>query len=103
MLEERGIVLSMDDRELVRAYRDQVEALLDVAQGLLSDVERDAVRLLVRRRRNSDVELHHALAPRAREIADELVAQLEAAGRDLEREDVSRLERLIQDWLDVGL
>jgi hypothetical protein len=93
----------MDDRELVRAYRDQVEALLDVAQGLLSDVERDDVRLAVRRRHDGDVELHQALAPRAREIADELVAQLEAAERELEREHVSRLERLIQDWLDVGL
>jgi hypothetical protein len=93
----------MDDRELVRAYRDQVEALLDIAQGLLSDVERDAVRLLVRRRHDGDVELHHALAPRVREIADDLVGQLEAAERQLAHDDVLRLERLIQDWLDVGL
>jgi hypothetical protein len=93
----------MDDRELVRAYRDQVEALLDIAQGLLSDVERDAVRLLVRLRHDGDVELHHALAPRVREIADDLVGQLEAAERQLAHDDVLRLERLIQDWLDVGL
>ena len=42
MLEEPVIVWSMDDRELVRAYRDQVEAVLDVAQGLLR--EREAMR-----------------------------------------------------------
>jgi hypothetical protein len=93
----------MDDRELVRAYRDQVEALLDIAEGLLSEAERDAVRLLVKRRRESDVELHQTLAPRVREIAEQLITQLEAAERELARDDVLRLERLIQDWLDVGL
>jgi hypothetical protein len=93
----------MDDRELVRAYRDQVEAVLDIAEGLLTDAERDAVRLLVKRRRESDVELHQTLAPRVREIAEQLITQLEAAERDLARDDVLRLERLIQDWLDVGL
>jgi hypothetical protein len=93
----------MDDRELVRAYRDQVEAVLDVAQGLLSDTERDGVRLLVKRRHDADVELHQAVAPRVREIGDELIAQLEAAERELSRDDVLRLERLIQDWLDVGI
>lgn len=93
----------MDDRELVRAYRDQVEALLDVAQGLLSDTERDAVRLLVKRRHEGDVELHQAIAPRVQEISDDLIVQLEAAERQLARDDVQRLERLIQDWLDVGL
>lgn len=93
----------MDDRELVRAYRDQVEALLDVAQGLLSDPERDAVRLLVKRRHEADVELHQVLSPRVQQIGDDLIAQLEAADRQLSRDDVMRLERLIQDWLDVGL
>ena len=93
----------MEDRELVRAYRDQVEAVLDVAQGLLSDAERDAVRLAVRRRREADVELHQALSPRVREIADQLIAQLEGAEREVPHDDVLRLERLIQDWLDVGL
>ena len=74
-----------------------------MAQGLLGERERDAVRLLVKRRRDADVELHEALSPRVREIADELVAQLEAAERGLAPDDVLRLERLIQDWLDVGL
>jgi hypothetical protein len=92
----------MDERELVRAFRDQVEAVLDLAGGLLGDDERDLVRLLVRRRHESDVELHQTLAPRAREFADRLIAQLEAAERELPHDDVLRLERLIQDWLDVG-
>jgi hypothetical protein len=93
----------MDDRELVRAYRDQVEAVLDIAEGLLSEAERDAVRQLVKRRRERDVELHQTLAPRVREIAEQLITQLEAAERELGHDDVLRLERLVQDWLDVGL
>ena len=93
----------MGDRELVRAYRDQVEAVLDVAQGLLSEPERDAVRLLVKRRREAEVELHQVVSPRVQEIGDDLITQLEAADRQLSHDDVLRLERLIQDWLDVGL
>jgi hypothetical protein len=93
----------VSDESLVRAYRDEIESLLDVARGLLSDVELDGLRLAIKGRRAEDVELHAVLTPRVQELRDRLVAQLEDADRELPPADVARLERLIQDWLDVGL
>ena len=96
----------MSDPRLVAAYRDQIESLLNMAHQLVSRVELDALRMAIRRQRREAIDIAEAvpgLMPRAFNIGDRLIAQLEDADRELEPSEVAELEQLIQDRLDVGL
>jgi hypothetical protein len=84
------------------AYRQQIESLLANTEQLLTESERDSLRMALAGARKNGVPLMLAspgLMPRGINLGDRILAQLEKADQELAPHQVNDLERLIEERL----
>jgi hypothetical protein len=86
-----------------RPYREQIKRLLELAEADLRVVELDSLAWAInegRKRAVSVQEVVPALIPRAVELGDRLMHQLQDADKDLTAGQVGELEVMIHDRLE---
>ena len=84
------------------AYRQQIESLLQNTEQLLTESERDSLRMAIAGARKEGISLMMAspgLMPRGINLGDRILAQLASADDELSPQEVGQLELLIEETL----
>jgi hypothetical protein len=84
------------------AYRQQIESLLQNTEQLLTESERDSLRMAIAGARKEGISLMMAspgLMPRGINLGDRILAQLASADEELSPQEVGQLELLIEETL----